>query len=216
MFEGFSPETVDFLWGIRMNNSRDWFEPHKKVYVTYLYEPMRELGKEMFEPFLERPGAILKVSRIYRDARLHHPLPYKERLWFCIRQEGEQWTDLPCLYFEMAPEGASYGFGYWQPKAALMEQLRKEWAAEPEKILKLLKDTQQATGVPVTAGLRYKRPKPCPVAELEDLYSWRGVITCDVHEDVSPELFGPELAQRVKKMFAGLMPLYDYFNQCAL
>ncbi len=27
MFHGFSPETMDFLWGIRMNNERDWFWP---------------------------------------------------------------------------------------------------------------------------------------------------------------------------------------------
>ena len=30
MFEGFSPETVDFLWGIRLNNNREWFLAHKK------------------------------------------------------------------------------------------------------------------------------------------------------------------------------------------
>ena len=39
MFEGFSPETVDFLWGIRMNNNREWFAENKKNYVNYLYEP---------------------------------------------------------------------------------------------------------------------------------------------------------------------------------
>ena len=27
-FQGFSPETIDFLWGIRMNNNRDWFLEH--------------------------------------------------------------------------------------------------------------------------------------------------------------------------------------------
>ena len=37
MFEGFSPETVDFLWGIRMNNNREWFAENKKNYVNYLY-----------------------------------------------------------------------------------------------------------------------------------------------------------------------------------
>jgi len=75
MFEGFSPETVDFLWGIRMNNNREWFLEHKKDYVQYLYEPMKALGQDLFLPFLDKPGNLLKVSRIYRDARLHHPLP---------------------------------------------------------------------------------------------------------------------------------------------
>ena len=89
MFEGFTPETVDFLWGIRLNNNREWFLEHKKDYVQKLYEPMKALGAELFQPFVDKPGELLKVSRIYRDARLHHPLPYKESLWICIRQDLE-------------------------------------------------------------------------------------------------------------------------------
>ena len=76
MFSGFTPETVDFLWGIRMNNNRDWFQEHKKQYVDTLYNPMKELGQELYQPFLDRPGYILKVSRIYRDARMHPPVSY--------------------------------------------------------------------------------------------------------------------------------------------
>ena len=29
MFTGFTDETVDFMWGIRFNNERTWFEAHK-------------------------------------------------------------------------------------------------------------------------------------------------------------------------------------------
>ena len=72
MFSGFTPETIDFLWGIRMNNNREWFQEHKKQYVDTLYEPMKALGAYLFQPFLDKPGTLLKVSRIYRDARLHH------------------------------------------------------------------------------------------------------------------------------------------------
>lgn len=38
-FAGFSPETFDFLWGIRLNNNKEWFAEHKKDYVDRLYEP---------------------------------------------------------------------------------------------------------------------------------------------------------------------------------
>ena len=64
-FKGFTPETVDFLWGIRMNNNREWFLEHKKDYVNHLYEPMKALGWDLFQPFLEKTGSLLKVSRIY-------------------------------------------------------------------------------------------------------------------------------------------------------
>ena len=212
MFMGYSPETVDFLWGIRMNNQRDWFMEHKKEYVNYLYEPMKALGADLFQPFVDKPGNLLKVSRIYRDARLHHPLPYKESLWVCIRQDVSWWAENPCLYFEIRPEGVSYGFCLWHPRVSTMETLRQEWANRPEEILQLIADTEKATGVPVTADL-YKRPKEAPIPELVSLYAWKGNISCAVDEEVSPAIFGPELGQRACDFLEKLIPLYDYFNR---
>ena len=212
MFSGFSPETIDFLWGIRMNNERDWFLSHKKDYVNYLYEPMKALGQELFIPFHDKPGNLLKVSRIYRDARLHHPLPYKESLWICIRQDVQWWAENPCLYFEIRPEGVTYGFCLWRPRTATLEQLRQDWAAHPKEFLKLIRDTEKATGVPITADL-YKRPKPAPSDALTPFYSWRGNISCTVTEPVGPEMFGPELGKRAAAFIEKLIPLYDYFNK---
>ena len=212
MFEGFSPETVDFLWGIRMNNNRDWFLENKKNYVNYLYEPMKALGKDLFQPFLDKPGNLLKVSRIYRDARMHHPLPYKESLWICIRQDVEWWAENPCLYFEIRPEGVSYGFILLKPKTTTLEQMRREWAANPREFLQLIEDTEKATGVPITAGL-YKRPKPAPSPELERFFGWKEYICCDIEEPVGPDMFGPELGLRAAEFLNKLIPLYDYFNR---
>ena len=212
MFEGFTPETVDFLWGIRMNNNREWFLEHKKDYVNTLYEPMKALGKDLFQPFLEKPGNLLKVSRIYRDARLHHPLPYKESLWICIRQDVEWWAENPCLYFEITPEGISYGLIHWRPRPAVLEQMRKAWAADPKPFSELIAQTEKATGMPVTAET-YKRPKEAPIPELAPYYAWRGNIACVVEEPFSEETFGPALGERVKDFLTKLIPLYDYFNR---
>ena len=212
MFEGFSPETIDFLWGIRMNNNREWFAENKKNYVNYLYEPMKALGKELFEPFLDTPGNVLKVSRIYRDARMHHPLPYKESLWISIRKDVDWWAENPCLYFEITPEGISYGFCLWKPRVSVLEQMRKEWAAQPHQFLELIKGTEETTGVPITADL-YKRPKPTDNPDLERFFAWKGNISCVIEEPVGPEIFGPELVNRVREHLTKLIPLYDYFSK---
>ena len=212
MFQGFTPETVDFLWGIRMNNNRDWFLEHKKDYVNTLYEPMKALGQELFKPFLDKPGNLLKVSRIYRDARLHHPLPYKESLWICIRQEVSWWAENPCLYFEIRPEGVSYGFCLWRPRVATMEQIRQDMSARPAEFLKLIADTEKATGMAVTADL-YKRPKETAIPALTPYYAWKGNISCVMEEEVSPDIFGPELGARAGAFLEKLIPLYDYFNR---
>ena len=47
MFQGFSPESIEFLWGIRFNNERSWFEGHKQQYIDLIQQPLKELGVEL-------------------------------------------------------------------------------------------------------------------------------------------------------------------------
>lgn len=215
MFTGFTPETMDFLWGIRMNNNRDWFTQHKGDYVRTLYEPMKELGQAVFRPFLERPGNLLKVSRIYRDARMHPPTPYKESLWLCIRRDVDWWAENPCLYFELNPEGANYGFFYWKPRTSMLEDFRRNISAKPDDFLKLISDTEAAVGQPVTAEC-YKRPKPTDNPALIPYFAWKGQIGCTREIAPGDRLFGPQLEEEVSGFFEALTPLYEYFNQFTL
>lgn len=215
MFTGFTPETMDFLWGIRMNNNRDWFTQHKGDYVRTLYEPMKELGQAVFQPFLERPGNLLKVSRIYRDARMHPPTPYKESLWLCIRRDVDWWAENPCLYFELNPEGANYGFFYWKPRTSMLEDFRRNISAKPDDFLKLISDTEAAVGQPVTAEC-YKRPKPTDNPALIPYFAWKGQIGCTREIAPGDRLFGSQLEKEVSGFFEALTPLYEYFNQYTL
>ena len=212
MFTGFTPETIDFLWGIRMNNNRDWFQAHKKQYTDTLYEPMKALGKELFEPFLDKPGNVLKVSRIYRDARMHPPEPYKESLWICIRQDVEWWAENPCLYFEINPDEVHYGFFIWKMRTSAMEDFRRHITAYPDEFLELIRKTEEAVGQPVTAEL-YKRPKPTDNPALEPYFAWKGQIGCTRAIPPGPGMFGPELKLEVADFFEKLTPLYEYFNR---
>ena len=212
MFTGFSPETFDFLWGIRLNNNRDWFQAHKKEYITYLYEPMKALGQELFQPFLEKPGELLKVSRIYRDARMHPPEPYKESLWLCIRQDVDWWAENPCLYLEINPEGVHYGFFLWKPATASLEQFRQHITAYPEEFLTLIRTTEEAVGQPILAEC-YKRPKFSDNPGLAPFFAWKGQIGCVRQLPPGPALFDPNFKNEVEDFFTKLTPLYDYFNR---
>ena len=212
MFTGFTPEAIDFLWGIRLNNNRDWFQAHKKQYVDSLYGPMKALGKELFAPFLDKPGNVLKVSRIYRDARMHPPEPYKESLWICIRQDVEWWAENPCLYFEINPEGVHYGFFLWKMRTSAMEDFRKHITAYPEDFLTLIKTTEESVGQPITAEL-YKRPKPTDNPALTPYFAWKGQIGCVRSIAPGEAMFGPELKKEVADFFEKLTPLYEYFNK---
>ena len=205
MFTGFSPESFDFLWGIRMNNNREWFQANKKQYVDTLYEPTKALGRELFAPFLEEPGNLLKVSRIYRDARLHHPDPYKESLWICIRQDMENWAECPCLFFEINPEGVDYGFAFWRPKTASLEQFRRTIAAKPDEFLEMMAKVEEATCQAASAAC-YKRPKPTDDPRLAPYFAWKSQIGLVRHEDPGEGIFGPELKDKVAEFSKRFCP----------
>lgn len=54
MFTGYSDQTVDFLWGIRFNNDRDWFLAHKEDYLRHVSEPTQALGREVYDRFTDK------------------------------------------------------------------------------------------------------------------------------------------------------------------
>ena len=212
MFEGFSPETFDFLWGIRLNNNREWFLQHKEDYLKYLYEPLRDLGRELYEPFSKVPGLNLKVSRIYRDTRLHHPDPYKEDLWFSIQRPTDFWSEHPTLYLDVDPYGISYGLNLWRPKPAAMAAFRKDLEGNPKTFEKILKTAEKKTGSKFEAS-SYKRPKPCERADMGPWYNWKGDIACSVQEPVGEGIFSRSLVERAGETLQALLPALEYFQK---
>lgn len=212
MFQGFSPEAIDFLWGIRLNNNRDWFMSHKEQYQKTLYEPLKELGQELFAPFADVPGLRLKVSRIYRDTRLHPSEPYKSDLWIAIRRDSDFWSEHPTLYLDISTEGVSYGLNLWRPKPAAMAAFRRDLEQNPKAFETLLRQTEAAVGAPVTAQ-RYKREKPCAVPGMGPWFNWKGDISCSVTEPVGDGIFSPQLKDRSLQALQALLPMLEYFQK---
>ena len=214
MFTGFTDETVDFMWGIRFNNERAWFEANKQTYLTQFYQPMRELGDEIYDFLSDRRpdcGLIRKVTRIYRDARrLHGRGPYKESLWFSVEQPSEQWTAHPTFWFELMPEGWTYGMGYYMPKALTMAKLRARIDRDPKTMEGLTRklNSQQEF---VLETEDYKKPRAAAPSEmLEPWYRMKSFSIC--HNDkLTEELFCRDIVAHLKQGYEFLLPYYDYF-----
>lgn len=211
-FAGFSPEALDFMWGIRLNNNKPWFDEHKNDYVNYLYEPMKALGAQLFAPYQDIPGMRLKVSRIYRDMRMHPPEPYRDGLWLSIEPQNNDWARNAGFWFDIHPEGAAFGLGLWQPGAATMERFRRDLIARPDCFLPLVQAAEAKSGLRFTADT-YKRPKPCPVPELEPWFAWKCNLGVSASVPPGEELFAPELADRVAEFIATWYPVGQYLWQ---
>lgn len=213
MFQGFSQQTLDFLWGIRFNNDRAWFEAHKETYLTTLYRPMQALAEEVYETFLTRHNTldlVCRVSRIYRDARrLHGRGPYKDRLWCSMeRPKEDDWIAQPVYWFELEPEGYSYGLGYWAAPPVTMAKFRARLDRDPEPFSQLVRAFQKQKIFALT-GEDYKRPKGTTTPLLNPWYQKRSFsLACERPHDEG--LFSHDLVDRLLKGYEWLLPYYDY------
>ena len=165
MFQGFSQGAVDFLWGVRFNNERSWFEAHKQEYLDLVIAPLQELGRQVHAAMTAaypKEQLNLHVSRIYRDARrLHGRGPYKDHLWFTIRPEQEGWTHVPAFYFEIAPEYHSLGMGYYGAEPVTMVKFRSRIDRDPEPLKQLARRLEKH-GEFALEGQLYNAPKGTP------------------------------------------------------
>lgn len=215
MFQGFSQETIDFLWGIRFNNEKPWFEAHKQDYQTHLLQPMRELGADVQEKLLARfpeSQLNLKVSRIYRDARrLFGRGPYKDHLWLSIfRWDGGEEGARPVLWFELTPDGYSYGMGFWCARALVMEKHRARIDGNPRPLLDLA-ETLSAQSHFKLSGPEYARKKAAPHPALMEWYNKKS-LAVEYDSPLTEALYSPDFADTLADAFTFLMPYYDYFS----
>lgn len=218
MFTGFSQQTIDFLWGIRFNNERSWFEANKETYLNELHRPMQALADEMLE-FLDgkRPkaGLVRRVTRIYRDARRNHSGrgPYKDELWFSIEQPSEMWVDKPSFIFFLTADRWGYGLGdYALP--GTMAKLRARMDRDPKPMEKLVRQLARQEEFSLELS-QYKKPKaPAPSKLLEP---WYKAKSFDVFHYGTPEgeLFSRDLVERMKEGYTALLPWFDYFSTLA-
>ena len=213
MFEGFSQKTIDFMWNLRFNNEKVWFEAHKEEFIREFQTPMKELGREVFERIssdFEKHGFIHKVSRIYKDARrVKGGDPYRTNMWFSIEKPSEEWTSTPVFWFELAPENWSYGLGYYSALPKTMAKLRVRIDKDPKKFEKLIAPIEKQDEF-ILEGPEYSRKKEAPTSATAEWYNKKTFAL--IHDQpISEELFSRDIVDRIVKGYSFLMPFYDYF-----
>ena len=216
MFTGFSQKTIDFMWNIRMNNNKPWFEEHKDAFKRDFQTPMKELGLEVFKRMTDccpGYGFIHKLSRIYKDARrVHDGSLYRDNLWFSVEKpsaEGEESGGVLTFWFDLNPEGWSYGLGYYSAKAATMETLRTRINENPEEFEKLI-DLLGGQDEFKLDGPDYARKKQAPTPKTQEWYNKKSFSLIHFGE-IGKELFARDFIDRLVSGYKFLIPFYDYF-----
>ena len=214
MFQGFSDATVDFMWGIRFNNERSWFNQHKDEYLQHFYEPMKALNAELYQLMCDafpHQTFLSKVSRIYRDARrLHGRGPYRDCLWLSLQGPVEGWMDTPSFWFELTPDGWHYGLGMYCGHAVTAAKLRARMDANPapmEKLTAMLNSQSEF----VLEGPEYAKAKKPSSPILAPWYNKKFYSLIQT-ESNSAVLYDRGLVERIFEGWKFLMPFYEYLS----
>lgn len=212
MFEGFTNKTSDFLWELTFNNERPWFLAHKEEFEQVLNKPFKTLAAQtagLMQEKYPRMDCRLHVARIYRDARrLHGRGPYKDHLWFSIKN-GDTLLEGPMFWFEIGAAEYSYGMGFYSATPEQMEAFRRSVDANPARFERMAADIEADKRFSVT-GEEYKRPKG-DRGELINKWYNRRRIGIECSEDFGGRLFSPELPELLAETYSKLMPMYEFF-----
>ena len=213
MFQGFTQGAVDFLWGVKFNNNREWFAEHKQKYLAFVDKPMRELSQQLLDAMnaaYPKEGFTQHVSRIYRDARrLYGRGPYKDHIWLVIERPSEEHLARPAFYFELAPNYYSYGCGFWAMSPETAAKHRALIDRDPKKLETLARRLNRSKFT--LYGEEYKRPKGS-VGKLLDPWYNRKNLGISFDDNCEGVFFTPELFDDILEGFRFLMPYYKYWD----
>ena len=214
MFHGFSDRTVDFLWGVRFNNSREWLNEHKQDYQQEVQTPLRELANEVFEQMKQRyPELMLQlhISRIYRDARrLFGRGPLKEDLWFSVYGARDVRYCGPEFFFDITPEGYGYGMGVWSADAAAMKRYREDILSGNKTVRSLAAGLAKQERI-MLCGEDFARPKGSTEPLLQPWLQKKKVYfeCARPYDGIS---HSEQLVGELVEGFSFLYPYYCYFD----
>ncbi len=209
----FSQRSVDFLFENRLHDSREWFNEHREDYRIYVTEPMKELILELaptilkIDPLIEINPA--RISRLYRDMRLHPDSIFRDHIWYTFSRTREQYHALPGFYFSIGAAGISYGCGYYCASAGSMNALRSLMLAGDDSF----RQAFLAVGKQKTFSLygdMYKRSKfPDQPEELRRWLDRKDIgLSCDTNDP--GVMFSEKLAKKVASDFRRIAPFYDF------
>ena len=209
----YSDKTVEFLWNLRLNNSREWFQAHKGEFEDLMLRPTKELANALFDHLRDKYPKHdwnLHISRIYRDARrLFGRGPMNDHLWFTLWADREE-DAAPAFWFSFTPEGWDFGMGAWSAgRNVILDRFRAAVKLDPAPAEKLARRLQKQD-VFVLGGESFKKHKMLTTPLLQSWVDkkWLGLECRREHGDL--DLSG-DLLPFVLKGIDWLMPFYEYF-----
>ena len=168
-FHGWTDAILDFYDGLDADNSKTYWQAHKKVYDERVLEPMQELLADLAKEFGEP-----KIFRANRDIRFSaDKTPYKTQIGATLAARG---------YVQVSAGGLAVASGTYSFASDQLARYRRAVALDlPGEALTRIVDDARAAGLTSTAASTLTTaprgyPKDHPRIELlrmKGLVTWK-------------------------------------------
>jgi len=197
-FEGWRGDFVGFFRGLELDNSKGYFEAHRRQYETEVRGPMEELAAEL-SPDL---GPV-KIFRINRDVRFSaDKSPYKANVAAVV---GRLYIHLDARQFFVAT-------GAHMPGNPWLVRYREAVAGPAGADLARVVEAARAAGLDVGGNSLKTAPRGYPADHpLIELLRWREV-GAGRRFDLGPWIAKPEAKDRVLDAWEAMRPLADWLT----
>ena len=222
-FTGFTPQTIDFLWELRMNNHKAFMEENRQRYQSVLKEPFDCLTKELIQRIEEIGKGMPRqasISRINRDIRFSKDKsPYRPKRWMVLhdgKQAGTDWKCQPVFYFELTPEAYYTGMGLYDSTPAFLQAYRRKIDADTAAFLRIANGLKRAKEL-TADGESYKRQMGNGAhAPLVELWYQKKEITISEERPIDELLFSDKLCDHVLAEWKKMVPLFRFLKEVSV
>ncbi len=216
-FNGFTEDTINFLYELGLNNNKTWFELNKERFINQVkdlfYDLVLDLNPTMakIDPQLEiRPDKVL--SRIYRDTRFSRDKsPYKTTMWITYKRVDKDWQEHPGYFFELSYNSYRYGMGFYSAAKRIMDLFRAKISKNSDQFKngfnKIIDEHKF-----VIEGEIYKKKIPNDLPEEFQTWYQRSNIYLVCNRKIDNDLFSNKIVINLQKGFEVLKPLYYFFH----
>lgn len=213
----FSPQTFDFLFENRLENSKEWFHEHKNIYNEQVLRPLTELCVAMtptIEAMDEKIVTIPKInkvlSRIYRDTRFTKDKSlFRESIWLSFKRDKKECPHYPEFFVVLTPQQFFYGCGYYWTQPETMRQIREMIEKNDPAFQKAFKAYQEQSVFTVD-GDSYKRSKYPTYPEEKRAWLDKKTICFTRYSTDFSLVFSDKLAGTLCEDLVLMKPVYDF------
>jgi uncharacterized protein (TIGR02453 family) len=206
-----SKAALDFLSQLQQNNNRDWFQENKKQFEKHQDE-IKTFFQEINRDFSANDSIEkMQIHRIYRDVRFSKDkTPYKNN--FSVSFDRTKPHLRGGYYLHIQPGASFVGGGFWEPNAADLKRIRKEFELDDSVIRAIISDKNFAQNFGTLQGAELKTApkdfnKEHPAIDLirkKQFIVYRRFIDSEVlNENFKTEILNTFIAMR---------PFFDYMS----